>query len=188
MDEHAHASDPPEVPPNRMPARRLQHPILIARLLHAIAGIVYLTTAWVPVLRSDADAAGPQIIWTALGDMGTTPYPDPTAALLSAGVVAVAVAGVAAPVNRVCIVVVTVVGALVLAMLLLMIADPPSLLWDGVDDEGRPTGGMAVGRPHVGALLFSAAGLLLIAGGQCGLVARGRRRRGRSASSPPTRI
>lgn len=103
-------------------------------------------------------------------------------------VVAVAVAGVAAPVNRVCIVVVTAVGALVLAMLLLMITDPPNLLWDGLDDEGRPTGGMAVGRPHVGALLCSAAGLLLIAGGVCGLVARGGQTRGRSAWSSPTRI
>lgn len=37
----------------------------------------------------------------------------------------------------------------------------PSLLWDGVDDQGRPTGGMEVPEPWLGLLLIvCAAGVL----------------------------
>lgn len=37
----------------------------------------------------------------------------------------------------------------------------PSLMWDGVDDQGRPTGGMEVPEPWLGLLLIvCAAGVL----------------------------
>ena len=175
MDERPLTHGSPEHSVRSRKIRPPQHPVVLARLLHAIAGAAHLTTAFVPILRSAPSSSGPQLIWTSLGAMDSTPYPHPTAVLLAIGVLVVAVVGSAAPVNRVCIAVVTVVGALMLALLLIMIVDPPSLLWDGVDAEGRPTGGMVVGRPYVGALLAGATGLLLIVGGQCGLIARARR-------------
>lgn len=48
-----------------------------------------------------------------------------------------------------------VVSSLALAWLLVTtVRNPPILLWDGVDGQGNPTGGMVAGEPTVGVLLW----------------------------------
>lgn len=69
-------------------------------------------------------------------------------------------------------------GIVMLAFLIMLIADPPMLIWDGQDSQGRATGGMEVGRPAFGALLWVLGGLALMASGVCGFMSG----RGNSAS------
>lgn len=72
----------------------------------------------------------------------------------------------------VAILVAVVLGGLLLTMLL----DPPSILWDGVDDRGRPTGRQAIGEPAAGAVVWAAGIGALLAAGVLGLAGRPVRR------------
>lgn len=67
----------------------------------------------------------------------------------------------------------TLLIAVVLGILLIgMLLDPPSLLWDGADAQGRPTGGQEIGEPAAGALVWAIGIGALIAAGVCGLSGR----------------
>ncbi|WP_231445593.1 hypothetical protein [Brevibacterium zhoupengii] len=61
-------------------------------------------------------------------------------------------------------------GVAVLALLINLMAEPPSLMWDGQDSSGRWIGGMEVASPAWGAALWAVGGLALIAAGICGLI------------------
>ncbi|WP_167356909.1 hypothetical protein [Brevibacterium siliguriense] len=56
-------------------------------------------------------------------------------------------------------------------------ANAPTLMWDAVDDQGRPIFGMVVAEPAMGAGLWAIGGLCLLAAGVCGLLGDHRRRR-----------
>lgn len=64
------------------------------------------------------------------------------------------------------------VAVLLGALLFTMLTDPPSLLWDGVDAQGRPTGGQEIGKPAAGAVVWAIGIGALFAAGVCGLIGR----------------
>lgn len=76
------------------------------------------------------------------------------------------------------------VGTLLLAQVLSarlieMLVNPPILMWDGVDDQGRPTGGSEIGEPVFGALAWAIGIGALVLAGVCGLSDRPRHGNGR---------
>jgi len=59
-------------------------------------------------------------------------------------------------------------------MLLGLLLDPPSVIWDGVDRQGRPIGGYETGEPAAGALVLAVGIAALLAASICGLIGRSR--------------
>ena len=57
-------------------------------------------------------------------------------------------------------------------------ANPPTIMWDAVDDKGLPVFGTVVAQPAPGAGLWLLGCVCLLAAGVCGLLSDVRRRRG----------
>lgn len=147
----------------------------LARLLPLLTVAAWTITLVLPILDSGT-SHGPRIVVSSLGgDVFDLTGARPEFVLAWAGVL-----GCAASVWLFRSLrwwsVVTMLIALVLGFFLLaMIMDPPSLLWDGVDGQGRPTGGQEIGEPVAGALAWVIGIGALFAAGVCGLIARGHR-------------
>lgn len=146
----------------------------IARLLPLLTVMAWAITLVLPVLDSGNDH-GPRIVVSSLGG-----EPLDLADVQSPFVIAwVAVLGCAASAWLFRSLrwwsVATLLIAAVLGILLIgMLVDPPSLLWDGVDAQGRPTGGQEIGEPAAGALFWAMGIGALVAAGVCGLIGRAR--------------
>ncbi|MGO3023373.1 MAG: hypothetical protein ACTIIH_09060 [Brevibacterium sp.] len=153
---------------------------------------------WVPVAASPEDISEaphpPRIIVTALGG---PPFDLEEArvsmVLVAVGVVVCAVAsflisGRSRPdshswpdvVGRLWSVGTLILGACAFLVLAASLANLPTIMWDAVDDRGRPVFGMVVAQSAVGAGLWVIGGLCLLAAGVCGLLGSHRRSRVRS--------
>lgn len=128
--------------------------IRIARLLPLVTVLAWVITVFLPVLDS-GNLTGPRIVVTSLGGDPLDPSGiKPPYVFAWLGVVGCAVLAWLLR-SLTWWSVVTMIVTLALAVLLVsMISDPPSLLWDGVDARGHPTGGMERGAPAPGMLAW----------------------------------
>ena len=62
-------------------------------------------------------------------------------------------------------------GAALFVLLLVNLADPPSLQWHGADPKGRPIGTTIVGWPAAGVSFWALGSGALVAAGVCGFIA-----------------
>ncbi len=69
------------------------------------------------------------------------------------------------------------VAMLLSAVLITTLMNPPELIWDGFDDQGRAIGGYVVGEPAVGALVWVMGIAALFAASVYGLVEQTRQKR-----------
>lgn len=158
---------------------------LLARILPLGAVLAYVIAIRVPVMQSHGGIQ-PDLIVTTLGlDYSVGDPIDPLVVVLWNLLLGCAVT--AWPLSRLRAwgVVAIASGVLLLTVLLTLLADPPFYLWDGIDDEGRPTGGLVEAEPASGAALWAASGLLLIAAGVHGLLSGPRRRDRTERPEPP---
>lgn len=142
----------------------------IARWLPVVAVLAWVAMIWVPVLDSGNDD-GPRLLITSLGEYPISPenfdiaFALPWAAILLCAVTAwfsrsLTLWSPAA----------VILGLVLLVALVAMVMDPPFFMWDGQDEQGRWVGGMEVGYPAPGAVLWALGSAALIAGGIFGLV------------------
>lgn len=166
---------------------------LIARMLPVLPLVVWVVTIWVPVLDSSRPGLHTseynRIVVTSLGsipvEMGELELEFVTiwACLLTCAISAWLLSGL-----KLWSWATAIFGASVMVFLSDMIAEPPIILWDGQDSSGRPIGGMEVAAVDVGAGLWLAGGVALIAAGVCGLVGERRRTSAWSVSGEGLRI
>lgn len=128
---------------------------IVARCLPLVTVLAWAITIAVPVLDS-AEPSGPNIV---VNSFGAEPYQwdevqDSFLIAWIAVLVCAAWAWWARP-QRVWSVVTLVVAGGLAWMLLGLLLRPPMLMWDGVDAQGRPTGGSVVGEPAAGAVLWA---------------------------------
>lgn len=161
-------------PGRRLPVDRMT---IFARLLPLAAIAAWAVMIWVPFLDSRT-TTGPGIVYTSLGELPLSGQNLMAEFLLVWGLIG-ACAMTAWMFNplRTWSVVTFVVGVALIVFLLAMVLDPPILMWDGQDEQGRPTGGMAVGYPAPGSIFWALGSCALIAAGICGLIGGCRRRR-----------
>ncbi len=137
----------------------------IARVLPLLTVAAWLTTVFVPILDS-GNTVGSRIVVTSLGFDGFPPQSvEPV--FIAAWVAVLACAGLAwVPSGRRWWSVLAIVVAIVLAVVLVAwVLNPPFILWDGVDAQGRPVGGHEEAVPAIG-ILASTLGIaaLFVAG------------------------
>lgn len=161
---------------------------------------------WVPVAASPEDSSDapqpPRIIVTALGG---PPFDLEEArgsmVLVAVGVLVCAAASLLLTVRsrpdshpwpdvvrRIWSVGTLVLSACAIFMLVTLLADMPTIMWDAVDDQGRPIFGMVVAEPALGAVLWAIGCFGLLAAGVCGLLGDVRRRRATPAHHAVSRI
>lgn len=164
---------PPVHPPQ--PSRHASEPgrelRLAARCLPLVTLAIWVTMIWIPVLDSGETSGGPslRIVCTSIGCRPVEPTaPDPEVIAVWVLLLLSALTAWMLRSLRLWSVVAVIVGIALLVILALMVADPPMTIWDGVDSQGRPTGGMVVGLPAPGALLWMVGSLGLCAAGVCG--------------------
>lgn len=155
---------------------------LIARILPTIAVAAWIVMIWVPILdsRDHGSSFGPEVMVTSLGHLPAY-GPGLGAREIIAWTLVIGCA-IAPWFLRTLTIwsMAVIVSALILSgILIAMLADPPSLIWDGVDGQGRPTGGMIVGEPSFGVIPWLVGCLSLMAAGVCGAIAGWRLRRAR---------
>ena len=145
-----------------------------ARLLPLITVAAWTATLALPILDS-GESKGPRIMVSSTGG-----YPfDLTEAQPIFLVAWIAVLGCAATVWMLrsltwWSVVAMSVALLLGALLIMTLANPPSLVWDGVGGQGYPTGGNAIAKPMAGALVWVMGIGALFAAGVFGLRERTR--------------
>lgn len=146
----------------------------IARFLPVLTVLAWVITLALPILDS-GNTRGPKIVVSSLGG---APFDlsDANPIFIVAGA---AVVGCAASVwlfrsltwwSITAILVVVLLGTMLLGMIL----EPPSVIWDGVDPQCRPTGGYEVGEPAAGAWVWAMGIVALFTAGICGLIGRAR--------------
>lgn len=166
-----------------------------AQALSLSALCLWIVMLWVPICASAEDTSEsphpPRIIVTALGgapfdlEEARMPY-----ILVALGVFACAASAllltvrsqpdmrpwpdVVARMWSVGTLFLSLCAFLVLAELLMNL---PTIMWDAVDDQGRPIFGTVVAQPSIGAGLWLIGCLCLLAAGVCGLLGDVRRRR-----------
>ncbi|SDT20853.1 hypothetical protein [Microlunatus soli] len=151
--------------------------INIARFLPLITVVAWLITLALPVLDS-GNGHGPRIVVTSLGgdpfDLAGIELPFVLAWI---GILGCAVTvWLLRSLTWWSVVAVLVTIALV-ALGAQLITDPPTLIWGGVDDQGRPTGGMERGEPVAGALVWLLGIAALATAAVCGFLGSRRVRR-----------
>lgn len=153
-----------------------------AQLLPLVTVAVWAITLLLPVLDS-GNAEGPRIVVTSLGgppfDLGEM---QPVFFVAWVAVLGCAVSVWVVRSFRWWSVVTILVTVLLGAFLLGMLVDPPSLLWDGMDAQGRPTGGQEIAEPAGGAPAWAVGIGALLAAAICGFI--GRTRPGNSTAPP----
>lgn len=148
---------------------------LITRLLPALALAAWMVTILVPVLDSASNSlhtkGSTRIVVTSLGH---SPFElsdvDPEFLIIWTCLLTCVVSAWLLDGLRAWSWATTVLGVLVLAFLGCMMADPPTVMWDGRDARGEWIGGTEVGYPAAGAALWAVGGIALIAAGIIGLI------------------
>lgn len=144
----------------------------VARILPLVTVLAWVITLAVPVLDS-GNTRGPKIVVSSLGG---SPF-DLSDAQATYVISWIAVVGCAASAwlfrSLTWWSLVTILVALLLgARLLGLVLDPPSLIWDGADPRGRPTGGQVIGKPSAGTWIWAMGIAALLVAGVCGLAGR----------------
>lgn len=148
---------------------------LIARILPTLALTAWIVTIFMPVLDSASNSfhtsGSVRIVVTSLGH---SPFElsdaDPQFVIIWICLLTCVVSAWLLDVLRAWSWATTVLGVLVLAFLGRMMADPPTVMWDGQNGKGEWIGGMEVGDPVAGAALWAVGGIALIAAGIIGLI------------------
>ncbi|MFT0846336.1 hypothetical protein VR010_01115 [Actinomycetaceae bacterium L2_0104] len=142
----------------------------IARLLPLLTTIAWAATLVVPVLDS-GNTEGPRIVVTSLGgrpfDLDKV---EAVFVLAWISVLGCAISGWILRSLRWWSVTTMLVAGALGTLLASMIRNPPIIMWDGVDAQGRMTGGAAIGEPAIGALIWAIGIVALLVAGVCGLV------------------
>lgn len=142
-----------------------------ARLLPLITVAAWAITLALPILDSgDSETGG--IVVSSLGESVSSTAVQPAFLLAWAGVLGCAASVWLFRSLTWWSIVAMLVAVMLGAFLVSVIMDPPSLLWDGVDAQGRPIGGYEVGEPAAGALVWVMGIGALFAAGVCGLIGR----------------
>lgn len=141
-----------------------------ARLLPLVSVAAWALTLVVPIIRAD-EPQRDSIVVRSLGDISLDlTEASPPFVLAWAGVLACAGSVWLVRTLRWWSVVAMLVAAGLSALLINLLLDPPFLMWDGQDDQGRMVGGMVVGEPAAGALIWVIGILALFLAGVFGLV------------------
>lgn len=144
--------------------------ITVARLLPLVTVVAWSVTLVLPVLDSGR-TAGPRIVVTSLGgdrlDVGDL---DSAFVIAWLAVIGCAVTALLARSLRWWSLLAMPVAVALAAFLIGMIIEPPSLIWDGQDAQGRMTGGSEVAEPALGALAWLVGIVALGAASVCGFV------------------
>ena len=140
-----------------------------------LALCAWVITLWVPVLDSSLNSlhtrGSMRIVVTSLGDVsrGLSDL-DPEFVIIWCCLLACVISAWLVDRLLMWAWVTVCLGIAVLASLINMVAEPPSLMWDGQDESGRWIGGMEVASPAAGAALWAIGSMALIAAGICGLI------------------
>jgi hypothetical protein len=134
-------------------------------VLPLITVAAWLTTVFVPILDS-GNTVGPRILVTSLSFDAFPPQPvEPV--FIAAWVAVLTCAGLAwvSGVRRWWSVLAIMVAIVLAAVQIAWVLNPPFILWDGVDAQGRPVGGHEEAVPAIG-ILASTLGIaaLFVAG------------------------
>lgn len=148
---------------------------IVARLLPILALCAWVVTLWVPVLDSSLNSLhtkeSTRIVVTSLGDVPRDLSDlDPKFVVIWSCLLACVISAWLVDRLRIWAWATVCLGVAVLALLINLMAEPPTLMWDGQDSSGRWIGGMEVASPVWGAALWAVGGLALIAAGICGLI------------------
>lgn len=141
----------------------------VARWLPLVALASWVAMIWVPVLDS-GNHEGPRLVITSLGEQPIAPETSDVAFLLPW--IAIVACAVTAWISRSLVMwspAAVILGLVLLVALTLMLLDPPFFMWDGMDEQGRWVGGMEIGYPAPGAVLWALGSTALIVGGIFGL-------------------
>ncbi|WP_155807353.1 hypothetical protein [Brevibacterium sp. VCM10] len=149
-----------------------------ARLLPFIAVAMWIATIFIPVVDSLSDV-GPRIRWTSLGDLTFDDGGEmlPSFILLWAIVVGFAALGLGFAVDQWWNVTAVLIAALIVFIVIAILLNPPTIMWDGQLPDGTPIGGMEVGWPSFGFGLWLIGAASLAAAGACGFAAKAQRPR-----------
>ncbi|MDN5908954.1 MAG: hypothetical protein L0H76_05075 [Brevibacterium sp.] len=166
---------------------------LMARALPTLALLAWVVTIWVPVLDSASSSlhtsAAPRIVVTSYG---RTPVElidlEPEFVIIWIGLLTCVISAWIVDSLLLWAWATTVFGIVVLAFLVGLVGEPPTLMWDGQDGNGEWVGGMAVGYPAVGAAFWAVGGIALIGAGVCGLIGERLRSDGRPGGRPGGRL
>lgn len=148
---------------------------IVARLLPILALCAWVVTLWVPVLDSSLNSLhtkeSTRIVVTSLGDVPRDLSDlDPKFVVIWSCLLACVISAWLVDRLRIWAWATVCLGIAVLASLINMVAEPPSLMWDGQDESGRWIGGMEVASPAAGAALWAIGSIALIVAGICGLI------------------
>ncbi|UVI36900.1 hypothetical protein [Brevibacterium spongiae] len=167
----------------------------IAQALSLFTLVLWIAMLWVPVLASPEDTSEPprppRIIVTALGGPAFDfAEAQVSTVLVALGVLTCTAASFLLTVRsradshpwpevaaRVWSVGALVLGVTAFLVLVTMVTNLPTLMWDAVDDRGLPVFGVVIAQPAMGAGLWSLGCLCLLTAGLCGLLGDHRRRR-----------
>lgn len=160
---------------------------LLVRLLPLVTVAAWVMTLFVPVFDSGNDV-GPRIVMNSLGtDLDFLDDPWSLFIATWVGVVGCAVSVWFSRRPRVWWSIVAMLVAVLIGIFVAMVLEnPPVLLWDGVDAQGRPIGGFEKAGPAAGTVVWGIGLVALFTAGVCGLV--GSRSRGDSQLSRGTGV
>lgn len=140
--------------------------VLASRVLSLLSASLWVLSLTTPVLDS-RDKDGISMVQTALGGTESGLKADwPLFAALGAAVILCALSAWIGRSRRWALAAL-IVAAVWGVVLWHMIDTAPFALWDGMDAQGRPTGGMVVAEPAAGAALWGAG---IVALGLAGLL------------------
>ena len=149
-----------------------------ARLLPFIAVAMWVATIFVPVVDS-FNGDGPRVRMTSLGEWTVDDGGEvlPLFILFWAFLVGFAALGLGFSSDQWWNVTAVVMAALIVFILVAILLNPPTIMWDGQLPDGTPTGGMEVGRPSFGFGLWLIGAASLATAGICGFAAKAQRPR-----------
>ena len=144
--------------------------ITLARLLPLVTVAAWLIGLVLPVLDSGNTNGGRIVVTSLGGDVLEWGDVEPAFVVAWVGVVGCAVSAWLLRSLTAWSVAALLIAVALISWLGAMIADPPSLIWDGQDAQGRPTAGMEFGRPAAGALAWTIGIAALAAAAVCGWI------------------
>ena len=152
--------------------------VRLARWLPFIAVAMWVATIFVPVVDS-FNGDGPRVRMTSLGEWTVDDGGEvlPLFILFWAFLVGFAALGLGFSSDQWWNVTAVVMAALIVFILVAILLNPPTIMWDGQLPDGTPTGGMEVGRPSFGFGLWLIGAASLATAGICGFAAKAQRPR-----------
>lgn len=143
---------------------------LLVRLLPLVTVVAWVITLFVPVFNS-GNSFGPRIVMNSLGtDLQFLDDPWPTFVATWVAILGCAVSVWFLRGFRVWSIVAMLVVAAIIVFVVLLLANPPALIWDGIDAQGRPTGGYEEAGLGAGMLVWGVGLVALLTAGVCGLL------------------